>query len=168
MVSSPQRLRADDAHRKGMAFGLASFLHERRVPEETAVTILDRLCPRPHDPQCTIYAPRLTTHHPASVASGPSSTLYSPSILLCLQPPLRPALGLSFLEERRRDRQEEGMGLVTGHQSLVIGYWIWNTRLLETDSDQCLVVRVHERSLHRILPLIDPSAPRIGLLPLRT
>jgi hypothetical protein len=150
MVSSPQRLRADDAHRKGMAFGLASFLHERRVPEETAVTILDRLCPRPHDPQCTIYAPRLTTHHPASVASGPSSTLYSPSILLCLQPPLRPALGLSFLEERRRDRQEEGM--VTGYWSLVIGCWMVHTGRLGTASDQCLVVRVHESSSHRFLP----------------
>jgi hypothetical protein len=153
MVSSPQRLREDDAHRKGMAFGLASFLHERRVPEETAVTILDRLCPRPHDSQCTIYDPRPTTHDPPSSERSERTildSLFSFHFALSPVPPLRPALGLSFLGERRRDRQEEGM--VTGYWSPVIGCWIVYTGRLGTASDQCLVVRVHESSSHRFLP----------------
>ena len=82
MVSSPQRLREDDAHHKGMTFGPASHLHEQGVPEETAVTVPNRLCPRPHDSRCTTHDSRPTTHESRFTTHDPPSSERSERTIL--------------------------------------------------------------------------------------
>ena len=65
--------------------------------------------------------------------------------------------------------QEEGMGWVTGHPSRIIGYWRWNTRRLETASDQCTLINVSSSVFMKAVLLVSsphrPLAPPIGSPP---